>query len=109
MKPPSKLSQSERRIRSQLHLLIREANFMRASLITLKRKCGKARCRCLTGELHASPAVEQSRKGKTRLKTLSRERQEEVKQWIENWHKAQELLESLSELQWNKLETKDTR
>lgn len=109
MKPPSTHSQEERKIRSQLHLLIREANFMRASLITLKRKCGKAHCRCLKGELHSSPAVEQSHKGRTRLKTLSRERQAEAKQWIENWHKAQELLESLSEVQWKKLEAKDTR
>lgn len=109
MKPPSKCSQEERRLRSQLHLLIKDADFMRASLIVLKRRCGKARCRCLKGELHTSPAVEQHQKGKTRLKTLPREQQAEVKQWIENWYRAQELLESLSEVQWKKLEAKEKR
>jgi len=82
---------------------------MRATLITLKRKCGKPRCRCTKGELHVSPAVEQSRRGKTRLKTLSKDRQQEVKEWIENWHKVQGLLEELSEVQWSKLEAKEKR
>lgn len=79
---------------------------MRASFITFKRKCGGPRCRCVKGELHASPAVEQHTKGKTRLKTLPRDREAEVKHWIENWHRAQELLEGLSEIQWKKLEAK---
>lgn len=102
-------SPAERKLRSQIHALIREQSLMRATLITLKRKCGKPRCRCARGELHASPAVEQRRRGKTRLKTLPRERQEEVRQWIENWYKAQELLEELSDIQWKKLEAREAR
>jgi hypothetical protein len=43
------------------------------SLITLRRKCGKAGCRCVTGEPHESPALSYSVAGKTRILTLRAE------------------------------------
>jgi hypothetical protein len=43
------------------------------SLITLRRKCGKANCRCATGEPHESPALSYSVAGKTKILTLSAE------------------------------------
>lgn len=43
---------------------------VRGSLITLKRKCGKATCSCVEGELHATPALSYSVKGTTHILTL---------------------------------------
>ena len=43
------------------------------SLITLRRKCGKATCRCATGDPHESPALSYSEAGKTKILTLSAE------------------------------------
>lgn len=43
------------------------------SLITLRRKCGKARCRCARGELHETPALSYSVAGRTKMLTLSAE------------------------------------
>ncbi|CAN5495468.1 hypothetical protein BH23ACT3_BH23ACT3_22160 [soil metagenome] len=43
------------------------------SLITLRRKCGKATCRCVTGTPHESPALSYSVGGRTKILTLSDE------------------------------------
>jgi len=45
---------------------------LRGSLITLKRKCGKPTCSCADGEMHTTPALSYSIKGKTRILTLRR-------------------------------------
>lgn len=43
------------------------------SLITLRRKCGKANCRCATGTPHESPALSYSVAGRTKILTLTDE------------------------------------
>lgn len=43
------------------------------SLITLRRKCGKAACRCATGAPHESPALSYSVAGRTKMLTLTAE------------------------------------
>jgi hypothetical protein len=43
------------------------------SLITLRRKCGKAGCRCPSGEPHETPALSYSVGGRTRMLTLRAE------------------------------------
>ena len=41
---------------------------MRGSLIVLRRRCGKANCRCADGEsLHEAPALSYSERGRTRM------------------------------------------
>jgi hypothetical protein len=46
------------------------------SLITLRRRCGKASCHCASGEPHETPALSYSLEGRSRMLTL---RPEEVK------------------------------
>jgi hypothetical protein len=44
---------------------------LRGSLVTLRRKCGKANCRCAGGEqLHENPALSYSDGGRTRIVAL---------------------------------------
>jgi hypothetical protein len=44
---------------------------LRGSVITLRRKCGKANCRCAGGEqLHENPALSYSDGGRTRIVAL---------------------------------------
>lgn len=44
---------------------------IRGSLIVLRRRCGKANCRCADGEsLHESPALSYSERGRTRMLML---------------------------------------
>lgn len=41
------------------------------SLITLRRRCGKAGCRCATGAPHETPALSYSVAGRTKMLTLT--------------------------------------
>jgi hypothetical protein len=47
--------------------------------------------------------VEQSKQGKTRMRTVPPPLRPEVESWVKNWKEAQELWEELSELHWGKL------
>lgn len=44
---------------------------LRGTLSTFRRRCGKANCRCATGEPHESPALAYSEDGRTKTLTLS--------------------------------------
>lgn len=50
-----------------------EPRLLPGSLITLRRKCGKAGCHCATGEPHESPALSYSVAGRTKILTLAPE------------------------------------
>jgi chromosome segregation ATPase len=43
---------------------------IKGSVYELKRKCGKAGCKCAQGELHCRMVVSSSEKGKTRLRVI---------------------------------------
>jgi len=45
---------------------------VKGSLYELKRKCGKAGCKCAQGQLHRSMVVSASEKGKTKLRVIPR-------------------------------------
>jgi hypothetical protein len=96
-------SDKERRIRSRIHYLIRDRGIMRASILTLETRCGKPRCKCSQGQKHLSTVVEQSRKGRTRMRTVPFEEEGEVRQWVRNFGEVKGLLEELSEIHWDKL------
>lgn len=61
---------------------------LRGSLITLKRQCGRPRCRCAGGELHATPALSLNVDGKTTIVTLRPEEIPEVRAALERYHEA---------------------
>jgi len=99
------LSPEERRLRSELHRLLENADaFIHGSLIEMKRCCGNPNCRCvLKGEKHSSLYLSQHQKGAPRMKCLPRESQDQVRRWAENYQKARAGLEALSHLSWQKL------
>ena len=51
----------------------KEPRVLPGSLITLRRKCGNAGCRCATGEPHETPALSYSVGGRTKMLTLRAE------------------------------------
>jgi len=44
---------------------------LRGRLTTFRRRCGKAGCRCATGEPHESPALRYTEGGRSKLVTLA--------------------------------------
>jgi len=99
------LPPEERRLRSELHRLLENADaFIHGSLIEMKRCCGNPNCHCvLKGEKHRSLYLSQHQKGAPRMKCLPLESQDQVRRWAENFQNARAHLEALSQLSWQKL------
>lgn len=66
---------------------------LRGSLITLKRKCGRPRCRCAQGELHETPALSLNVGGKTTIVTLRPEEIPEIRAALARYHEARARLD----------------
>lgn len=58
------------------------------SLITLRRKCGKAGCHCAAGEQHETPALSYSVGGRTKMLTLRAEEVPAVAAAVARYRKA---------------------
>lgn len=58
------------------------------SLITLRRKCGKANCRCVAGDPHESPALSYSVSGRTKMLTLRPEEVADVARAVARYRKS---------------------
>jgi hypothetical protein len=61
---------------------------LRGSLVVLKRKCGKATCRCTVGQLHETPALSYSVDGVTRIVSLPSGEVPTVKAGLTRYRKA---------------------
>lgn len=57
-------------IRRHTNPFLSDLPVIRGSVYELKRKCGKAGCKCNQGELHCRMVVSASEKGKTRLRVI---------------------------------------
>jgi len=101
------MSAKERALRSRLAQLVHAAPLIRATLNEREVTCGKKGCRCAQGEKHGALYAVSSREGKTRQVFIAQEREVSVRQWVANYHRVRELLESLSELFWERLRTKN--
>jgi len=66
---------------------------LRGSLIELRRRCGKAGCRCHEGEPHTTPALSHSQKGKTGIVTLSAKDVPKVRAGLKRYQQALRRLE----------------
>jgi hypothetical protein len=99
MPSPSSFSPRERRLRSQLHLLINNAQgFIHGSLIEMNRKCGNPRCRCALNDdfKHRSLYLGQTRGGKKTMIFLPKELESQTKQAVDHFQRALSLLEELN-------------
>ena len=70
----SQLRHSLRRLSDELRQLINpsfsDKPVIKGSVYELKRKCGKAGCKCSKGELHSRMVLSASEKGRTRLRVI---------------------------------------
>lgn len=70
-----------RQIGRVLRRLQRLQNMTPGSLYLLRRRCGKAGCRCARGQLHATWVVTRSERGRIRLYPVRDEERSQVRQW----------------------------
>lgn len=70
---------------------------LRGVLFTLRRKCGKSGCRCVTGEMHESPALAYPCGGRTKTMTLSEQDVAGVSAALERYRVAREELDTAAD------------
>jgi hypothetical protein len=66
---------------------------LRGTVTTFRRRCGKATCRCATGEPHESPALVFTKAGGTKAVTLTDTEVAEVAAAVARYHDAKAELE----------------
>jgi len=103
----SKMTATERELRSRLAQLISSGALIRATLTVRERVCGKARCRCLTGERHSSLYLVSRQDGQLRQLFVPKDLEAKVRQWVEQYQRAQELLEKISEIHWKRIQDRE--
>ena len=99
----SQMSSKERSTRSRIAKLIHSAPIMRATVDVRRVTCGKPNCRCAEGERHPAAYVTSRKGGVRRQLFIPREKEEEVRAWVGNYHRVCELLDELSELFWERV------
>ena len=97
------MSAQERGFRSKLAQLAHQGGVRRGTLLSRKRVCGKASCRCAKGHLHESLYLVIREAGRTRQLCIPKEWEAIVRQWVRGYHQAQELMEEISRLHWAKI------
>ncbi len=107
MKHRAHLSGKERQLRSRLMQLVRSGGLVRGNLVTLRNTCGKPNCKCQTGEKHESLYLAQSRRGKHHMQYVPRTWHLRIRAWVGRYQEIHQILESLSEQYWQKLEKKE--
>ena len=70
---------------------------LRGTLTTFRRRCGKATCRCATGEPHESPALTFTEAGRTKTMTLSAAEVAEVSAALARYEAARAELDAAAE------------
>lgn len=95
------LSTEERHLRSRLFKLLDGHSFVRGSLVSMPRTCGKSSCKCLSGEKHVSlylsvRVVEKSGKTKRKMIYVPPKWEDRVRAWVEIYQQSDELLDGIS-------------
>jgi len=97
------MAAAERRARSRLAQLLSQRGVIRGTLLVRKRKCGKANCRCAQGEGHESLFLVISENGRTRQFFVPKDWESRVRLWVEDYHRARQLMEEISRIHWDKV------
>ena len=103
MAPRTQMSARERELRSALNRILSQQGLIHGTLLTRKRVCGKGNCRCVKGQLHESLYLVVTEGGKGRQMYVPRQWEAAVRQWIEQYTQARQLMDDLSRLHWDKV------
>jgi hypothetical protein len=99
----SKRSAQERALRSRLAQLAHAKTLIRATIGVREVTCGKSGCRCARGERHRAVYLIASTNGEKRQVFVPPALEQEVREWVKNYHAATDLLEQVSEGAWSEL------
>jgi len=93
-----RMPDQERRLRSALAKLLSQQGVIHGTLSLRRRVCGKPNCKCAKGQKHEGLYLLVRHKGTVRQIYVPQDRRETVRQWVENYHTARELMDELSDI-----------
>lgn len=103
----SQMSPQERSFRSRLKPLVSYQEFLKGSLTLRKQRCGKPNCKCATTRYrHLCLYLTRYKDGQVEQLFIPRDEEPVVSRWVRNYRDAQELMEKISSLYWDKLKRK---
>lgn len=106
MQHRSHMPAKERDLRSRIAKILHSAPILRGSITIRKVTCGKPNCRCTKGQKHLAMYITSRKDGKTRQRFVPKDREEEVRRWVADYHKVCDLLDDLSNLFWERVKLK---
>jgi hypothetical protein len=78
--------------------VIRAGDFVRGSVVVLRRPCTYGNCRlCREGKRHPATYLSMKEKGRTRLIYLPKRLIPQVKGWVAQWRRLENLLHQMSQ------------
>ena len=94
----------ERAVRSRLLRLIGQPRpLLRASLVTMKRLCGKLNCHCQQGQPHVSLYLATRVGQRRKMIYVPEDMEDMVRQWVADAHLAEQCLDQISQVALDRL------
>lgn len=89
---------------SHLAKIIYKGDYIRGNAVIMKRVCGNPRCRCaLEDKKHVSLYLCRKQDSKTSMTYIPVKLEDDIQKKIANYHKIKDLLEKVSELNYENL------
>ena len=101
------MSSHERSLRSRLTQMIQGGAMIRGTLSERALTCGKSSCKCARGEKHVYLYIVASEGGKYRQRSVPKRLHGDIRRWVANYHKFQELVEEISQVYWAQIEKRE--
>ena len=96
---PKERRRLERQRQLLLRRLIDRPEFLRGSVVLMKRPCGRPGCpRCAAGQRHPTWVLTYSQAGKTHTVYLGERRVDRARQLVQNYRRLTQTLEQLAQL-----------
>jgi hypothetical protein len=105
----SSLSAQERKLYTTIRDLLGHPGLLRGNLVVMRRKCGKASCRCAQDpdQRHASLYLSISHEGKRRMVYVPASWEERVRNWVDRYAQVRDALGELSQACLKRLENRE--
>jgi hypothetical protein len=107
--PRLAMSPEERDLRSRLTALLHGAGILHGTLVERHQVCGKPSCRCAEGEKHRALVLSVRRDRKLEQIYVPASLERTVRRWLEQAHRAQDLLREISRVHVEKIREEKKR
>lgn len=89
-------SDEERRIRSKLTQVVHQKGIIRAGIVKMTRRCGKANCWCAQNKGHVSYYLSMREGTKRKMVYIPASMEAKVREWVKNYKEVNKGIDRLS-------------